>query len=148
MSLLAIILKVILKTNIQELTIATYTINKTDFETLCYFVKNNRIKKLNLLVASSYVFRDKEYYDFLIRECLDLVKKYDVHLVFAWSHFKITLIQSGENYYHMEGSMNYSKNNMAENICFSNDKELYNFDYDFIIKTMAEQTNQSLQVIC
>ena len=148
-SLLAIVLKIASLQPIDELTIATYTLNKKEaFETLCQMVKSGHIKKLNFLIASSYTFRDAEYYEFLKSTCLKLSKDYEIHLTFAWSHFKITLAKCRDDYYHIEGSINYSQNNMAENLIFENNKNIYDFDYNFITKVMNEQTNKALEIIC
>ncbi|MBU1126714.1 hypothetical protein KJ758_03825, partial [Patescibacteria group bacterium] len=148
-SLLAIVLKIASLQPIDELTIATYTLNKKEaFETLCQMVKSGHILKLNFLIASSYTFRDAEYYEFLKSTCLKLSKSYEIHLTFAWSHFKITLARCGDDYYHIEGSINYSQNNMAENLIFENNKDIYDFDYNFITKIMNEQTNKALEIIC
>ena len=149
-NLISIIL-IILKNHrkIQELTIATYTLNKQALSIILDMLIKNRLLKLNLLLASSYSFRDPEYFVFLKKELLKLhKKKYDVHLVFAWSHFKISLIKCGKNYYQMEGSMNYSQNNMAENLIFENNKKVYIHDYNFITNIMLQQNNKGLQIIC
>lgn len=147
-NLISIIFKIIAVRNIDELTIATYTINRKYFDMLLQLLEKGRIIKLNLLIASSYIFRDKEYYDFLKATCKKLFENYDIHLTFAWSHFKITLIKCNEDYYHLEGSMNYSQNNMAENLVFSNNKELYDFDYKFITEIMTKRNQKALEVIC
>jgi len=38
-------------------------------------------------------------------------------------------------------------NNMAEQIIFENNKELYDFDYEFISKTMQDTNNKALEII-
>lgn len=133
---------------IDDATIATYTLNLDSFEILLALLKQGKIKRLNLLLASSYQFRNPQHYELFKAKCLELSVDYGIHLTFAWSHFKITLLKCGDNYYHFEGSMNYSQNNMAENLIFENDKEIYDFDYNFITKIMAEQTNKALEIIC
>jgi hypothetical protein len=65
----------------------------------------------------------------------------------VWSHLKITLARCGNNFYQFEGSMNYSMNNMAEQIVFENNKDLYDFDYYFIIETMQDTNNKALEII-
>ena len=72
----------------------------------------------------------------------------DIHFAYAWSHFKITLIQCGDDYYQMEGSMNYSQNNMAEQLLLENCKSSYDYDLNFINEIMLNQTNKALQIIC
>lgn len=148
-NLITIILKIVAQNVIEELTIATYTLNREAFDILCQLLVSGKIKKLNLLIASSYSFRDEEYYNLLKKKMQELSENgYNTHLTFAWSHAKITLIKCGENYYHMEGSMNYSQNNMVENLIFCNDKEVYNWDYDFIMRIGRDSNNKALEVIC
>ena len=147
-SLLALVLKIAAAEQIEELTIATYTINEESFNMLTQLLCNKRIGRINLLIASSYVFRDKKYFELLKSRCLELSANNEIHLTFAWTHIKVTLAKCGDNYYHIEGSMNYSQNNMAENLVFSNDKESYDFDYGFITGTMQERKNKALEIIC
>lgn len=148
-NLIAIIL-VILKEhkNIDVLTIATYTLNKEAFNILYDLIIAKKIIKLNFLLASSNHFRSEDHLKYLINKSKELSSKgFQISFVLAWSHFKITLAKCGDNYYQFEGSMNYSMNNMAEQILFENNKNIYDFDYNFIIKTMQDTKNKALEVI-
>ena len=123
-NLISIILKLIdVHKIINELTIATYTLNRISMNAINPLVKSGKIERLNLLISSSYGFRDKKYFEELKENWFDLGKKFDVHLTFAWSHFKITLAKCGDNFYQLEGSMNYSTNNQAEQLLFENNIE-------------------------
>ena len=51
-----------------------------------------------------------------------------------------------EDYYHFEGSMNYSTNNMAEQLLFENNKEIYDNDMQFF-NDIVENANNSLEII-
>lgn len=148
-NLISIIIKIIeTHETAEEVTIATYTLNQEALSVLLDLLRSNRIKKLSLFLASSYSFRDKAYYEHLKNTAQRLARKYDLHLVFAWLHLKITLVRCAGNYYQIEGSMNYSMNNMAEQILFENRKETYEHDYDFMRKTITEQNNKALEIIC
>ncbi len=149
-NLIGIILKIIsTHDQIDNLTIATYTLNKEASSAIFDLVKTGRIRHLNLLIASSYTFRNKDVYTRLKEDCQTLsTDGYDVHLTFAWSHFKITLAKCGENYYQFEGSMNYSQNNMAEQLSFENNKTTYDYDYVFITEIIHRSGHAALDVVC
>jgi len=145
MNLITIILRVIEKHNIiDELTIATYTLNREAMSILTQLRESGKIKVINLLVASSYRFRDPKWKG----EIEDLCRLHKLHLTFADSHFKITLVKAGSDYYQLEGSMNYSTNNMAEQILLENNQETYKKDYEFITKIMGDRDSKALEVIC
>lgn len=133
---------------IDELTIATYTLNKEAFAILRSLLESGKIKKLNLLIASSYSFRDKDYFAFLKTKCLELSEKYHLKLIFAWLHFKITLARCGDDFYQFEGSMNYSTNNMAEQILLCNSREVYEYDYALLTDFYKKLNNKSTEVVC
>jgi len=148
-NLISIIFKIIQQhKKIEELTIATYTLNKEVFSLLIALLRKKTIEKLNLFLTSAYSFRDKEYYEKLKRNATSLGNNYDFHLVFAWLHFKISLVKCGDNFYQFEGSMNYSMNNMAEQILLENNKETYDYDYNFINKIMIQKENKALEIVC
>lgn len=148
-NLISIILKMVeVHKKIDELTIATYTLNKEAFAVLMDLLHGGKIQKLNLFLSSSYVFRDKEYCGYLKDQAVLLKKKFDFHLVFVWSHLKITLARCGQNFYQFEGSMNYSTNNMAEQLVFENRRDTYEYDHNFIHRTMTDRANKALEIIC
>ena len=145
MNLIVIILKLVdIHGVIDELTIATYTLNREAMSILTQLKSAGKIGKINLLIASSYGFRDPKWKGEMEQICKDN----EMHLTFAWCHFKITLAKCGDDYYQFEGSMNYSTNNMAEQISFENNQEIYDWDYEFINGVMKDRNNKALEVIC
>jgi len=133
---------------IDELTIATYSLNKEAFNILSDLVKAGKIKKFNIFLASSNRFRNENHLNYLINLSRELSESgFLLSFVLVWSHFKITLARCGSDFYQFEGSMNYSMNNMAEQIVFENNKDLYDFDYDFITETMQDTKNKALEII-
>lgn len=127
-NLIAIIVKIIKeKKIIDELNIATYSLNMEAFEIIEDLYLQKKIKKIRLFISSSYDYRNIKYKKYLIDKCL----KMNIKLVFLWIHLKITLVKCGTNFYQFEGSMNYSQNNMAEQLLFENNKYIYNDDYLF-----------------
>lgn len=149
-NMLSFILKIVHQhAKIDELTIATYTINKEAFFAITDLVRSGKIARLNLLIASSYSFRDPAHKRLMTGTILEMSEAgRDVHLVFAWTHFKITLARCGRDHYLIEGSMNYSTNNMAEQVLFENDTASYEFDYRFITETMTGVNNNALEIVC
>lgn len=149
MNLIVLVLRILKEHGtIDELTIATYTLNKEAFNIIKDLIKTGKIKKFNIFLASSNRFRNEDHLNYLINESRNLVEiGFYISFVLAWSHFKITLARCGNNFYQFEGSMNYSMNNMAEQIVFENNKELYGFDYDFITNVMQDTENKALEII-
>jgi len=147
-NLISLILKIV-KTHqvIDELTIATYTLNKEAYGILLDLLTGGRIKRLSLFLASSYSFRSPEEYAYFKTTVRSLQDRFDIFLVFAWLHFKITMARCGDNYYHIEGSMNYSTNNMAEQLIFENRRELYEFDTRFFSTVVMKTTHSALEII-
>ncbi len=134
---------------IKELTISTYTLNRESLLILGEMARKGRIEKINFLVASSYSFRDKKYFNYLKTFCKTLNEDgFNVHLSFAWIHLKITLMAAGENFYQMEGSLNYSTNNMAEQLLIENDQGIYNYDYNFINRIILNRESKAIENIC
>jgi len=130
---------------VDEITIASYTFNKETFYTLIQMLENGKLKRLNLVLAPFFKIRQFKYYEELKNVCK---KTNNVHLTFAHSHLKITVIKAGENYYQMEGSMNYSANQMAEQIVIENNKDVYDFDYNFLLNILAKRKNKALEYVC
>jgi len=133
---------------IDELSIVTYSLNKIAFNILRDTIQSGKIKKVNFVLSSSNRFRNEKHLNYLINESKALSEKnFDISFVMAWTHSKITLARCGSDFYQFEGSMNYSMNNMAEQIVFENNKDLYDFDYDFITETMQDTKNKALEII-
>jgi hypothetical protein len=141
-SLLAIVLKMLdAHGYIDNLQIATYTLNRQAFLTLTDLLTKGRIRRIALFLSTSYGFRDKKFYAELQETVLRLQAHYEIFLIFAWLHLKITLVQCGDNYYQMEGSMNYSMNNMAEQILIENNADTYRHDTAFFRTAFSETAN-------
>lgn len=133
--------------HIDELIVSTYTLNKEAFDILQNLVRSGKVKSLILLVASSYTFRDPTRYEEMKSACRQMkADGFDVSLIFAWLHFKLTLMRCGDDCYHIEGSMNYSMNNMAEQVMFENRREIYDFDRAFMLDTVVNSGLASVEV--
>jgi len=147
-NLISIVFKIIeIHKKIDELTISTYTFNRKSLNSIIDLVKGKKILKFNLLLSSSYSFRDAKYLAEVKELMILLSKKNHISFSMVWSHFKITLIKCGSDYYQHEGSMNYSTNNMAEQIVFENNKKNYDYDYEFLTKIIFDKKLKSIERI-
>jgi hypothetical protein len=50
-----------------------------------------------------------------------------IELSFAWSHKKVTCMQTQSGYYVVEGSGNYGENALEEQYIFLQNKQIYEF---------------------
>ncbi len=148
-NLTAIILKMVDKHGfIDDLVVTSYTFNREALGCLCDLFRSGRIKKMSIWLASSYSFRDPKYYQEIIETIKGLNSK-NAKLAFAWMHMKITLAKCGSDFYQHEGSMNYSKNNMAENLIVTNCKKTYQADKNFIDNIMLNKNaSKAVEKIC
>ncbi len=145
-NLVSILLKMVsIHGKIDELLISTYTFNREALNIVDDLVAAGKIESIFLFLTSSMDFRDKAQKERIIRTA----KKWKIptRLAFAWLHWKITLAKCGENYYQHDGSMNYSTNNMAENITFGNDKSQYSADYELIDQVMMKNDTKALEIV-
>ncbi len=139
-NLISLIIKIAYeRKKIDEITITTYTLNREAWGVLIDLLSTHKLKKLSLIIPKNYHFRHKEYCQEIKRTAITTLKRYDFHLVFADVHLKLTLIRCGSDYFQIEGSMNYSMNNMAEQLLFENNKESYQYDYNFIHEIITKK---------
>ena len=129
---------------IDELIVATYTLNKEAFAVLADLSKSGRIRNLKLMIASSYNFREPAWSDEIKEQCR---KMKNVSLAFAWFHWKITLAKIGDDHFLIEGSMNYSMNNMAEQILFENDTGMWENDRKLLTETILENKTKAVEIV-
>lgn len=147
-SLISMVMKIVEQNKkIDELIVVTYTLNREALQIFIDLFKNGKIKKMRFLIASSYSFRDPKYYE-EIKETFKGLKNKNANLAFAWTHLKITLARCENDYYQIEGSMNYSANNMAEQILFENNKKTFEYDKKFINEVITQRKNKAVEFIC
>lgn len=128
-----------------EVIIATYSLNKEALDILCALIDAGTIKKLHVMMASSISFRAPDHKSYMTRCALE---RKNFSLAYVYSHLKITLIKIGDIKYQVEGSMNYSRNNSAENLLIEENAEMYDFDRDFVINTMTNENQKAVEIIC
>lgn len=113
---------------IEELYIATYSINLRIIDSLSNRMRKNEIGKVVLEISESIKYRMPK-----VKDRLDLMaKKMNNFLIFySWTHKKVLTAKIGESHYVVEGSGNFSENSAREQYVFTNSKKLYEFRSGF-----------------
>lgn len=113
---------------IDDLYIATYSINKQFISSLITYLNFNRILNFDLLITDSIRYRMPAIHDLLMSVSANRIN-FNVKL--KWSHKKIICAKVKDDYYVIEGSGNLSDNSAIEQYLFTNCKELYGFRRNF-----------------
>ncbi len=150
MNMLAVLLKILDKhKKIDDLVIATYSFDRNSVIAVLDLFKAGKIKSFGLLLSDTYSYRYKNLYEKIKKEMLFLKKSgLNCWLVFATNHMKITLIKCKGNYYQIEGSMNYSVNNLCEQVSIENCKETYDRDFKLLSEIIPSFENFALERVC
>ena len=113
---------------IDELSISTYSINDRILTALMKWYDKGEIKKINISISDSIRHRMPKIYDQLQSQSAQR----NMNVSYSWNHSKVTAMKSGENYFVVEGSGNFSENAQFEQYIFMNDKNVYDFRQDCI----------------
>lgn len=108
---------------IDELILSTYSINIRIIDALARLIDKKLIHQVSMIISDSIKTRLPKVYDHL----MVLVEQKPVRVRYAWTHAKISLIRSGENYYDVEGSGNWGENAMHEQYIIINSKKTFEF---------------------
>lgn len=108
---------------IDELIIATYSINIRIIDALVRLIDKKLIHQVDIFISDSIKTRLPKVYDHLMA----LVEQKPVRVYYSWTHAKIALIRSGENYYDVEGSGNWGENAQHEQYVLVNSKSVFEF---------------------
>lgn len=108
---------------IDELILSTYSINIRIIDALARLIDKKLIHQVSMIISDSIKTRLPKVYDHL----MVLVEQKPVRVRYAWTHAKISLIRSGENYYDVEGSGNWGENAMHEQYIITNSKKTFEF---------------------
>jgi len=109
---------------IDELFIATYSINQRILDSLSKRLAKNEIKNVHLYMAESIRYRMpkvKDRLQIMARE----IEGFSVE--YAWTHKKVIAARVGDDHYLIEGSGNFSENTAEEQYIFTKSKRLYGF---------------------
>jgi hypothetical protein len=108
---------------IEDLTISTYSLNERILNSLIKWYDKGEIIRVNISIAESIKHRMPRVYDQL--QIQSQTRNFDIR--YTWNHSKVTLMQTGEHHFVVEGSGNFSENAMYEQYMFMNDKQLFDF---------------------
>lgn len=109
---------------IKKLHAATYSISKKTIDAFIELHDKGIVEEIELLISDSMIKMNPSTIDRLMA----LVhSRPNFTVKYAWVHAKVTLIETHEHYYVIEGSGNFSENAQYEQYLFANDKGLYDF---------------------
>jgi hypothetical protein len=109
---------------IDDLFIATYSINGRILDSLSTRIRNNEIGDICLYIAESIRYRMpkvKDQLEMMIKELNNFQVEY------TWTHKKVICARIGEDHYVVEGSGNFSENSAEEQYIFMKSKRIYDF---------------------
>jgi hypothetical protein len=116
--------------NIDELIIAFYRLNNKVTTELAELKKSNKIKEIQLLINDGFPKMVSNVW----RRLKSLEKEGVLKIGIINNHTKIILAKAGKNYYVVEGSGNLSNNARIEQYVWDNNKDLYYFHKEWILK--------------
>ncbi len=108
---------------IENLFIATYSINDRIINSLLRWKGNGLIDKVSIEISASIKFRMPKIYDRLNL----LAKNEKISVAYEWTHRKVTCIKTPSGLFVVEGSGNYGENAMMEQYIFCKSKKVYEF---------------------
>lgn len=109
---------------IDDLFIATYSINTRILESLTNRIEKNEIGEICLYLAESIRYRMPK-----VKDQLDMmIKSFENFQVeYAWTHKKVIAARVGDAHFVVEGSGNFSENSAEEQYIFMRSKRIYEF---------------------
>lgn len=117
---------------IEELTASTLRIGEKQFRYLDQLTKTKRLKAARFFVGSMMVEVDKKKAKYNYAERYQkTAEENDWTSVIVNNHSKVILMRTANNYYVLETSSNLNENPKIEQYSFENNKELYDFYYEF-----------------
>jgi hypothetical protein len=123
---------------IDELILATYSINIRIIDALMKLVDRSKIHRVEIFISDSIRTRLPRVNDHLQA----LVEKRDIIRVrYAWNHAKISLIRIGDLHFVVEGSGNWGENAQHEQYVFLNSKRIFEFRKKEILYGIDKGTN-------
>lgn len=108
---------------VKHLYIATYSTNERIINALLRWKDKGLLGDIHLHMSETIRFRMPKIYERLIGLQQDGI----LDLTFAWSHKKITCLDTAVGHFVVEGSGNYGENAMEEQYVFLKNKEVYEF---------------------
>ena len=108
---------------IENLYIATYSINKRIIASLMKWKTAGLIGSVHIHISQTIKFRSPSDY----RRLTELAENDEIKLSLEWTHKKVSCMKTPAGYFVVEGSGNYGENAMEEQYLFTQNKGLYEF---------------------
>jgi hypothetical protein len=108
---------------VEELFIATYSINQRIINSLMRWQESGMIGKIEIRISATIKFRTPGDYARLLK----LAEEGRITLTLGWTHKKVSCMNTTAGYFVVEGSGNYGENAMEEQYLFTQNKALYEF---------------------
>ncbi len=108
---------------IQQLILATYSINIRIIDALVRLIDKGLILSVDIFISDSIRSRLPKVYDHLMA----LVETKPVRVIYSWNHAKIALIQCSDHRFIVEGSGNWGENAQHEQYVFLNNSKVFEF---------------------
>ena len=109
--------------HIRHLYIATYSTNERIINALLRYKAKGQLDTIHLHISETLRFRMPEIYSRL----LELRDKGEMELTFAWTHKKVTCMDTPQGTFVVEGSGNYGENALEEQYVFIQSEKVYEF---------------------
>lgn len=110
---------------INELIVSTYSINIRIIEALMKLIDRGYIDKVTIFISDSIKSRLPKVHDHL--SALVENRASIIQVIYAWNHSKISLIQTGDHYFIVDGSGNWGENAQFEQYSFYDSPEGFEF---------------------
>jgi len=115
-------------THIDELYGSTWTMNRTNCEDLFTRFDQGEIDTINIITGLYFKRRETAVYATL----LEGLNKRHQRFISCENHAKVILIRSGEKYYVIEGSANWTANPRIEQNIITQSEDLYKFHQNWM----------------
>jgi hypothetical protein len=109
---------------IKELHASTYSISRKVIDALIEMHDRGMIEQITLMISDSMIKRNPLTIENLMAMA---TTRPNLKVVYAWSHAKVCLMKTHDNYYIIEGSGNWSENAQYEQYILANSKGVYDF---------------------
>ena len=117
---------------IKHLYASTYSISRRTIDSIIALHDKGMIEQLTLLISESMIKRNPTTIDNLMAM---KASRANLNVQFAWSHAKVNLIETHDDYFVLEGSGNWSENAHFEQYVLANDKEVFDYRMQLFTNT-------------
>lgn len=109
---------------IDELTLATFSINKRILNALVKLINEGKILKVNMLISDALPYQLPKVFEHLKTV---LSNNDNITVRYGWNHAKIACIRVGNEKFIVEGSGNWGENAQHEQYVFLRSQNIYEF---------------------